>query len=270
MQSCVTEVTLEDEDKKFFAVCELRAGEPVRATVKNTGNTGDLSPLDLHKPDSLKMTLGIGNTDEARDFVYQPRTKDFGIDPKFVPQAGVSYRLAGLSNFKIGEPDATLVMPVPVVVSEAKAQIAESTDKFKTIEVNIRVAPPTTLPAFFYLEPKVAGKNIETEFVKDITAYKPLNHKDGFLVDHSRIKNNTIKLHLIIPANQDVKTIESEISNVTPTYYYYNIYKSDLVSPVNSTSIVPTIVGDAFNIRSSTTYGSFSAITPSYISVEVR
>jgi hypothetical protein len=212
-------------------------------------------PEDLSDPNSLKLAISEGSIDNDFPLVYDFDGKYYTMEPgKLVPKQGESYVLRGLANNKGGETDVRIVMPIaPAVDSVMAKRILDpfGTDK-QVIEVSIQLSYIKYKESFFCVEPKLT-KGTAYSFIDDVQAYKSLKHKNGFVVDAARIKDNTIKF--LIDDVEDLKSINLEISSLTSVGYKY---VSDNVTDVSTSNPRPAISGDAFNITTSKAYGSFS------------
>jgi hypothetical protein len=260
LTGCVKEIPLGLEDEKIFAACELKANERVIVYASESGNIFGENPEYLGDPKSLRLTLSIGvNSDNGRDLVYDYDGKYYTIDPKeFVPLQGVTYTLRGLSNVGAGELDSKIVMPYAPDIDSTTARLINDpsgTDK-QYIEVSIVLQNIKYKEEFFYVDPKLTTGAIVSHY-EDVQAYKPLKHKSGFLVDATRIKNNTIKFLVGTDDFSKIKTFPVSIASMSSQTYYYTKYVSDNVTSVNSTYVRPAIVGDAFNISTSKAFGVF-------------
>ncbi len=270
LAGCVSDVPLQIEDQRVFAVCELKAYEQVSVYANNTGNTTGELPYQLQNPEDLKMSIIEGTKDNPNDLIYDYDARLYGIDKvKFVPKPGLSYRWTGLTN--LNEPDPQLVMPQPVAIDSAKATLVSESADNKIIELVIKVPKFLRDETFFHIDPKVVGSTaISAKFIDNVGACKTLLHRSGFLVDYSRVKNGEIMVTLEVTTQKPFQEILIELNNTTSSYYYYNKYKSDNVASTNTAYVIPTISGDALNIFNSKTVGCFSAATSTIFVAKVQ
>jgi hypothetical protein len=270
---------LKIEDEKYFAVCELSASDRVIVRLNETGNISGELPEYLSDPNSILLTIADVNRDEAVNLTWDYDKKYYTVDPKiFVPRPGQQYRLKGLSNYNANEIDPVVSVPNYIGLDSISGSYLgeESVDG---VYYNV-YSFATRLPegqygklSFFEISPKLPSGNGEIKYVFDENhdAYKPLNHKSGFLVDYSRTINGKLSWKMRIPKKYEFNTLNFMVGNVDKTYYYYNKYRSDALSTsVNTTYVSPIIIGDGLNVVTSMAYMSFSGLAVTEVKSVIR
>jgi hypothetical protein len=275
--SCVTELPLRIEDEKYFAVCELKSNDRIIVRLNQSGNVSGELPDFINDPNSIKLTISEGFSDFAVNLVWDYDSQYYTCDPNsLVPKAGQFYTLKGLANYEAKETDPIVTMPnypnldsinATLVGTELIDGVSHNVYSFKT-KISISV---NKKGSFLHITPVVDGlSKVQYSFDVQHSAYKSLKHTDGFLVDYSRTKNGILAWTMKVPSDQQLKKVKINIANVDKTYYYYNAYRTDILSSVNSSYVSPVIIGDGLNVITSKAYASYSGNTVSTFDVTIK
>ncbi len=270
--SCVDDLPIpaSNEEKKLFVICEMNVGDTVIADISYFGKIGGSPSVPLENFDDYTFAIAEGETDLAFNFSYNPRTVNYFIEnTRLQLKSGVRYKFRGIgsnSNFT----DPTIAIPNALVLGDAKLSIVDSTEldgKFITkVKCNIKVDTKYGEETYFYIAP--IATNSKVFFSKDFQAYKQLNHKPGFLVDYNRITNDELEFFLEVTDAIKTKYIQIEYGNVTPSFYHFNQYYSNLITGLDFETSHPAIAG--LNIKTEIAYGTFSAKNSIIQSYQIR
>ena len=266
LQSCVDvlPVPSPSEDKKMFVVCEMTVGKDINAKVSWAGTLDGIKPRPLEVPDTFFFSIVEGDKDFGVKFIYNARDSFFVIRRENLQlRPGENYKFRGAgTNSNTSEP--SLIMPSgPVIdsisISEFTTEVVNGKSVTEVVAA-VKYRQDNLNPGFFHVIPKSEKKdNWEVvSYEKDFQAYKRMNHKEGLLVDCSRVKDKSLKLRLRMQADYVPEFLYLDLGNATESYYKYNFYLSNTVTDPGQSSENQAIA--AFNILTPKAYGSFNAV----------
>lgn len=262
--SCVDDlpVAVSNEDKKLFVICEMNVGDTVIADISYFGKIGGSISVPLVDFDDYTFAIAEGETDLAFSFSYNPRETNYFIENTRIKlKPGVRYKFRGIgSNNNFTDP--TIAIPNALVLGDVKLTIVDSTEldgKYITkVKCNIKLGAKYGDETYFYIAPSaINSTSTNVTFSKDFQAYKNLSHKAGFLVDYKRITDNELEFFVEVTEAVKTKSIEIEYGNVTPSFYHFNQYYSNLITGLDFETSHPAIAG--LNVKTEVAYGTFSA-----------
>ncbi|MBK9736039.1 MAG: DUF4249 family protein [Saprospiraceae bacterium] len=271
---CVDVIPIPKDEggSKLFVLCELKAGERITANVSISGDANGTLPKFLNNMDSLRFSLSEGESDENFSFTPDNEEKNYFIDPSQLRiKIAQKYKFKGVNEFSSGELEPQIIVPQTIVIDSFiinKKMTENEAGKVKTfLDCTIKIKSPESLPAYFYIIPTTENGTIwkVEEFRINQGAYKRMEHRDGFLVDYSRISNDQINLVLSVTETTPTKGGHIEFNNVTESFYRFNAYKTNVLI---SEGVNPPIA--SFNIMTSRAYGTFSALAGTSMSFEVK
>jgi hypothetical protein len=253
-----------DVERKLFVVCEMKVGEDIIADIAYTGNTKGTKSEPVEDFENYTFAIAEGETDLAFDFIYNGREKNYFIpNKKLNLKQGERYKFRGIgSNGNFTDPVVTI--PTSMNLSDVKTEIVALSQQdgkyFTKVKCNVELGLKYDDETYFFIIPTTGnGNKGKTTFIKDFQAFKDLSHKNGFLVDYNRITNNEIEFFFEFQENIPSDTINIEFGNVSPSFYWFNHYYSNLVSGIEFETSNPAISG--LNVKTDKAYGTFSAIS---------
>lgn len=277
LHACVDSIPLYQEDgqRKLFVICEMTSGEDIIADVTFTGSSVGVAPDILMKPDTFNFAIAEGYKDFGVPFIYDQTSKKFLIKKQALPlQTNEIYKFRGIgANKNSSEPNVTIprAINIDTLILENVVRSTEQGKKITRLDCTIKITPPEVLPAYFHIIPKSENNGIwiVKSVLRDQSASKRLNHKDGLLIDYSRLTNNEIHLSLEITETSETNFVDLELFNTSSSYYQFNYYISNINSGnYDQNTEIPAIAG--FNIKSDKAFGTFSAKTLSKKSVKIK
>jgi hypothetical protein len=251
-------------EQKLFVVCEMEVGDQINARVNYTGTANGTLPKELKMSDTFTLSLAEGDKDFGTPFKFDAKEKMFFIEKNLMPlQQGVRYRFRGIGNNpNLSEPHVVIPerLLIDTVIFDKISSFTENDKVVTTLQCIIKIASSEHTPAYLYIVPKT-DKNLlwsVTRFGKDQGALKRLHHRDGFMVDYSRLTSDEIYLTLTLTDQLFPTHLKMNISHVTSGFYQYNTYLSNLAADPGQSAQIPAIAG--FNINTEKAFGSFSAM----------
>jgi len=287
--SCVDRISIPDnEDSKLVLNCEITRGHgEITATLSTSNNLNATSPITVPDNAEIKLTKNI---DEAYFLTYDPvRNLYFNNNFIWTSEVGQLRLTANVPNSDFPEVTATAV-PLQAVwiadnkISATPAEIVEIDgqsyfERVLTIETSEPVVKPaymelhvTELLTTFELDENGEKVYISTGSKNNVEIVKVINgsagmlqmeHRDGMLIDHSRLENNTftIKVRSAYPITMDNQVFDKlnvMLYTVDKNYYNFNRAWSNTVSANNGQYTDPPIWNN--NIKEG--FGHFSVRTP--------
>ncbi len=276
LTSCIDVLPIPSDvgEKKLFVICEMQVGDHIKAKLTYTGTANGVLPKELEMPDTFNLSLAEGDKDFGVPFRFDPKESSFLIEKNLIPlKQGVRYKFRGIGN-NPNNSEPSVVIPEAVLIdtiilNEINAY-SENNKIVTTMQCIIKISNAENKPAYLYLVPKTENDQIwaVTRFEKDQGALKRLHHRDGFMVDYSRLTMDEIHLTLTLTDSKRPAVIKMDMSNVSTAFYQYNTYLSNIVSDPGQTAQIPAIAG--FNINTEKAFGSFSAINTTQRSFEIK
>lgn len=240
----------------------MKVGEQIEAGIKFTGNTSGLKPEFLMKPDTFSFSLAEGDTDLGADFQYSEKHQNFYITTSQLSiKQGVKYKFRGIGQTeKFAEPN--IVVPNGLSLGEVNTTLMNS-DKTENgyvtrVKCSFNVNNLINDAGYLFVVPgTIEGKVVNITFDKDYGAFKNLMHREGFLIDRSRISDDQIEFLVTLESESKPSQLKLEMGNTTKSFYEFNIFLSNTYSDPNQTSENQVIAG--LNIWTDKAIGCFSA-----------
>lgn len=245
----------------------MNTSKDIIADIVILGDIKGNPSLSINNGDTLglgNLSIVEGDVDFGVPFDYLKETKNFSITQgRLNLKTGVAYKLRGIGVDEFGK-TPTVFIPSPVNVDSIFAY-RQLNNKYK---LNVFVSEYDIRDEYYYIQVKDEnGLALRTTFNKNAAAYKPLHHKPGFLVDGSRIDDGVLEILVDSGSQGLLKNLKVELSNVSTSYYEFNYFYSN-ESQTGGLLNNPPIA--AFNIRTKTAYGSFSALNTVQKMVPIR
>lgn len=261
----------DNEERKLFVLCEMKVGETINANIFYTGNTSTIQSEPLIDYENYTFAIAEGEADFGVDFKFDGREINWFITKARLPlKQGMRYKFRGVgTSDNYIEPIVTI--PSPINIANVSIKRVDSTiidgKHYTKVKCNIKLDTKYDENTYFYITPTSEnGTQGNSTFEKDFQAYKNLSHKNGFLVDYERVTNDELEFYFEVEESINTKSINIEFGNVTPSFYQYNYYYSNVVAGLAYQTVNPAIAG--FNIVTDKAFGSFSAnysFTKNYI-----
>jgi hypothetical protein len=276
LTSCIDVLPIPSEagEKKLFVVCEMQVGGHINAKVTYTGTANGTLPKELEMPDTFNLSLAEGDKDFGIPFKYDSKEGRFFIEKNLMPlQQGIRYKFRGIGdNPNRTEPYAVIPEPVLIdtIVFDKISSYSENDKVVTTLQCIIKILPSVNKPSYLYLVPKTENDLYwsVSRFGKDQGALKRLHHREGFIVDYSRLSSDEIHLTLTLTDPLFPAQLKMDISHVTPAFYQYNTYLSNIAADPGQSAQIPAIAG--FNINTEKAFGSFSAMNTSQSTFKIK
>lgn len=273
--SCVDVLPIpqDDNQRKLFVDCEMKVGENIEANIQYEGNSRGLSPQYIERPDTFTFTLAEGDTDFGVPFVYDYDNKIFVIKKNQLPlKAGVKYKFRGVGiNKNSTEPFIFIPTGAPIDTVFAEKINTPTIDgkSYTMIRCTLRMKTDVENSDHLYIIAKTEDNKVGLPyFEQDFAAYKKMKHRDGFLVDQSRLKTSDLIFNIALEGAQSPKAFLLDIGNVTKSFYQFNLFKSNSFTDPGQTAENPAI--GSFNIDTEIARGSFSAFNTSSIKILIK
>lgn len=269
LPGCVDQLPVisEPDERKLFVICEMNPGQDIVAEILILGNLKGRPTQPIPKKDTLGLeylSLVEGDVDFGIEFEYSKETSLFSISKKRQDlKIGIPYKLRGINVDEFGK---TPTVAIPGTVKIDSVYATKQIDN--TYKLHIFVSKYILKDEYYYIKIKdEAGNILKPTFNKNFDAYKPLSHKPGFLVDGKRIEDGVLEIMVENTNPSDLKNIKLEMANVTSSFYEFNYFYSNVFEN-------PTLLNNppiaAFNIRTKTALGSFSALNTSEKLIPVK
>lgn len=263
MASCVDTITfpMQEAEKKLFVVCELRLGENIIADVSYVGSLAQ-EPTYLEQPDTFKFQLAIGEKDFSEQFDHVEGSQFVIPKSDLALEQGEKYKFVGIGlNDKRALPSVTMpkLVSVDTVIIHGIKVDSNLSVYTSYLDCTIKLKPNADKQAYYYMEPRTKqglACTIES-FNMDKNPFKRMAHRDGFLIDYSRMNDDEISVTLKVSEPMKTDEIYFYLSNVTESFYRYNFYLSNVATDPGQSSGQPAIA--SFNVNTNKAFGSFSA-----------
>lgn len=276
LTSCIDVLPIPSEsgDQKLFVVCEMQVGDHIHAKVSYTGTAHGILPKELELPDTFNLSLAEGDKDFGIPFKFDIKERMFFIEKNLMPlHQGVRYKFRGIGdNPNTAEP--FVVIPEPVlmdtIIFDDISSYTENDKVVTTVQCIIKIASSQSKPSYLYFVPKTENNLFwkVTRFGKDQGALKRLYHRDGFMVDYSRLTSDEIHLTMTLTDGTSPDQLKMEMSHVTTAFYQYNTYLSNIATDPGQSAQIPAIAG--FNINTEKAFGSFSAMNTTLRTFQIK
>ncbi len=277
INSCIDVIPIPSDldTSKLFLVCEMKVGEKITADVQFSGDTNGRLPATILNGDSLRFSIAEGDNDWGVNFKYDSILKNYYINQsEFEIKPGVQYKLRGIGTGLNDRLEPNISVPNSISLDDFKIVSSSVTEKNGTFTTELRcimkIQSPSLLPAYFWIIPRTETGTLWKldKIEQNASAYKKLSHRNGFLVDYSRLNSN--ELFFCLSVSEKVKTshVHVELNNVCNAFYRYNVYASNVNASNNTTTLNPAIAG--FNIVTEKGYGSFSSLNGTEWAFKIR
>lgn len=288
LSSCVDKVTIPQEEAGVLTVnCEMLKGSSrITADIFTSDNLNGTQPIQ--HPEDAVIEIFTGN-DAPYKFRYDENTEEYYIKNSaevFRALKGREFIMrAELPNENFEPIEARSIVPSAVPIekilsSDVERVTIEGKEYFERT-LTVELSKPRTFPAFFHFQiknqPRVYSvEDGDTTYVKlsmanhltlvDVlsegTGIEELKHREGYLIDHSRLRDNRIILRVRSPyhiteTNQVFDDFTTKLYAVTKDYFQYHKAYSKIVSTDPQAYSEPVIWST--NIKGG--FGHFSAVT---------
>jgi len=289
MTSCVDRISIPDnEDSKLVLHCEITKSDgEITATLSTSNNLNATSPITVPENADIQLSTGTENPyyltyDPNRD-LYFNNTIDWS---QTIVRFNMTVRVPN-SEFPEISATATPLQAIWIAKDKISASPAVTVEidgnTYFERDITIETTEPAVKPAYMELHiseflttidfdeegNKVyssTGEKNKTEIVKVLNGgagMLPMEHRDGMLIDHSRLENNTFTLKVrsafpIAMDNQVFDKLNVMLYTVDKNYYNFNRAWSNTVSANNGQYTDPPIWNN--NIKDG--FGLFSVRTP--------
>lgn len=262
------------ETGKLFVVCELKIGQDIKAEITMAGDTKGGIPKPF--PNLEQKTFGI--SEEGKDLncnFSSPREEEsyYSISAGSCQiKEGVNYNFTGIIDIdELMAPNITIPYKVAldsfIIHKVIKTAVGDST--LTVVDCTIRIKDPKSLPAYFYINPTTdGGGKCSVVFNDHMSAYVKLLHREGILVDYSRLENNELNLTISKKDKTPMSKLNIAFDNTTESFYRYNRFVSNISASQNPNTENPAIAG--LNINTSQAIGTFSALNGNTWSFEIK
>lgn len=248
----------DSEDSKLVLHCEMTRNSPtVVAYLSTSDNLNASRPIMV--PEDAVIEISTGSETAYRLFydadlgLYNNTSKDFSWDR--VTNLTITAELPGESFPKISAEALPFAGDrVESVTSSKSSEISVNDQDYFERDITIKLSEPTVKPAYFELEladrftTSQIGTDGEVELVQtgDETPVMIVGvndggvgminmaHRDGLLIDHSRLVDNTFSIKVRSPfpiqdSDQVFEIINTSINSISKDYYLYHKAYSNTV-----------------------------------------
>lgn len=262
MTSCVNKLTIPNEDlsAKFHLVCEVAPGQPITAVLYTTTDANGLNPVEF--PPDAEITISEVGKDDSFGLVFDENELFYASASGSV-SAGKSYEIrCNTFNSILNNISAMTKIPrksgIDTIIIDSTTKIETEEGVFFSSDLSIVFEDPEIKPAYFHLipqtEPVILSEDpqgnpiytsngslqnyIVTDILEGLNGTEILKHRDGFLVDHSRLIDQTLKVRMVnayaLTNEELLAQVFIKVKSVSESYYRYHVAESRISAAGNN------------------------------------